>query len=74
MCKDCGRQFVENPEHRIIDDETKELIDKMLLEKIPLAGVARVTGVSERWLQDYVNELYEKVPRQAQVRSQKKEV
>ncbi len=74
MCKSCGRQFVQNPEHRVITDETKELINKMLLEKIPLAGIARVTGVSERWLQDYVNELYQKTPCQAHVRSQKKKV
>jgi len=71
MCKVCGRQFVEDPQHRVISDETKALIDKLLLEKLPLAGIARVTGVSERWLQIYVNELYQEVPRQAEIRGQK---
>jgi insertion element IS1 protein InsB len=71
MCKACGRQFVEDPQHRVISDETKALIDKLLLEKLSLAGIARVTGVSERWLQNYVNELYQTVPRQAEVRGQK---
>jgi transposase-like protein len=71
MCKVCGRQFVEDPQHRVISDETKALIDKLLLEKLSLAGIARVTGVSERWLQNYVNELYQTVPRQAEVRGQK---
>ena len=71
MCKACGRQFVQDPQHRVISDETKSLIDKLLLEKLPLAGIARVTGVSERWLQSYVNDLYQDVPRQAQVRGQK---
>jgi IS1 family transposase len=33
------------------------------LEKIPLAGIARVAGVSEPWLQNYVNEKYAAVPR-----------
>ena len=71
MCKECGRQFVENPQYRVISDETKSLIDKLLLEKLPLAGIARVTGVSERWLQIYVNELYQDVPHQAEIRGQK---
>ena len=35
----------------------------MHLEKIPLAGIARVTGISERWLQDYANAKYAAVPR-----------
>ena len=34
------------------------MIDKLLLEKIPLAGIARVVVVSERWLQRYVNKKY----------------
>ena len=74
MCKACGRQFVQYPQHRVISDETKTLIDKLLLEKLPLAGIARVTGVSERWLQSYVNDLYQDIPRQAQVRGQKNNV
>ncbi len=71
-CKACGRQFVENPKHPAISDETKALIDKLLLEKLPLAGIARVTDVSETWLQSYVNHKYEQVPRQAQLCSKKK--
>ena len=71
MCKACGRQFVQGPQHRVISDETKVLIDKLLLEKLPLAGIARMTGVSERWLQTYVNDLYQAVPRQAEIRGQK---
>lgn len=46
-CKQCNRQFVLNPKNQPISQETKELIDKLLLEKLPLAGIARVTGVSE---------------------------
>lgn len=33
-----------------------------------MAGIARITGVSERWLQTYVNDKYEQVPRQVQVK------
>ena len=34
--------------------------DKLLKEKLPLRGIARVTGISGTWLQRYVNRLYEK--------------
>ena len=67
MCKDCGRQFVENPTNRSIKPEIKELIDKLLLERISLAGIVRVTGVSKQWLQNYVNEKYAQVERQIKV-------
>ena len=62
-CKSCGRQFVENPRNKIIGQETKELIDKLLLRTLPLAGIARVAEVSELWLQGYVNHKYEAVPK-----------
>ena len=58
-CLDCGRQFVENPTKKYIDNDTKNLIDRMLLEKIPLAGIARVTFVSKTWLQEYVKKMQE---------------
>jgi insertion element IS1 protein InsB len=70
-CKNCGRQFVENPENRISQDK-KDLIDKLLLERIPLAGIARVVGVSERWLQSYVNRKYQEVPRTVDVKKKPK--
>ena len=73
-CQDCGRQFVLNPTQKRIREETKRLIDKLLLEKIPLAGIARVADVSEPWLQEYVNGKYRSVPRQAQVSEKKKTI
>ncbi|MEO0804163.1 MAG: IS1 family transposase, partial [Cyanobacteria bacterium J06642_2] len=48
-CKACRRQFVGNPKNKRIAQSTKDLIDKLLLEKIPLAGIARVCDVSESW-------------------------
>jgi len=53
-CRDCGRQFVMAPRHQPISEATKELIDRLLLEKISLTGIVRATGVSSRWLQYYV--------------------
>lgn len=72
-CRECDRQFVENPRNKIITQSTKDLIDKLLLEKISLAGIARVTEVSEPWLQSYVNNKYESVLQQVKVRTKKKE-
>ena len=72
MCIECKRKFVLNPQWRLISDETKALIDKLLLEKISLAGIARVTGVSEVWLQAYVNAKYATVKRSVQVSAKKK--
>lgn len=62
-CKCCGRQFVLNPQKQPISAETKALIDRLLLERISLAGIVRATNVSERWLQDYVNKKYQSIPR-----------
>ncbi len=42
------------------------MIDKLLLEKISLAGIVRVTGVSDKWLQEYVNSKYAQVPQSIQ--------
>ncbi len=72
-CRECGRQFVQDPQNKTIDQVTKILIDKLLLEKIPLAGIARVVGVSEPWLQSYVNAKYEVVPQQVEVSVKKKD-
>ena len=48
------------------------MIDKLLLEKISLAGISREPGVSERWLQYYVNKKLGAVNRQVEVKSKKK--
>jgi len=72
-CHDCGRQFVEDSTKKVIDQATRELIDRLLLERISLAGIARATQVSEQWLQTYVNEKYAEVPRTVQVTSKKRE-
>jgi IS1 family transposase/transposase-like protein len=66
-CRDCGRQFVENPQWKPKDKDTCALIDRLLLERIPLAGIARVLQLSESWLQQYVNDCYTKVPQHVEV-------
>ncbi|XGW00689.1 MAG: IS1 family transposase [Leptolyngbya sp. BL-A-14] len=66
-CRDCGRQFVEKPQWQAISDDTKATIERLLLEKIPLAGIARSLQLSERWLQQYVNHYYESIPQHVDV-------
>jgi len=67
ICKDCNRQFVINPTKKTVPTETKQLIDRLLLERISLRGVARVTEVSWSWLQNYVNDKLRSVPRQISI-------
>jgi insertion element IS1 protein InsB len=72
MCKECKRQFVRDPQWRRVADQTNALIDKLLLEKISLAGIARVVSVSEPWLQAYVNAKYAAVERSVKVTPKKR--
>lgn len=72
LCRECGRQFVEDRNKKVIDQKTRELVDRLLLERISLAGIARAVQVSEQWLQTYVNEKYATVPRQVEVSAKKR--
>jgi insertion element IS1 protein InsB len=60
------------PRHQAISPATKELIDRVLLEKISLAKIVRATGVSERWLQYYINKKLGTVKREVEVKPKKK--
>jgi insertion element IS1 protein InsB len=66
-CRDCNRQFVEDPQWKPKDKDTRALVDLLLLEKIPLAGTARATEVSDSWLQGYANACYKAVSQAAEV-------
>ena len=63
---------MEHPQKKMIDSTTRELIDRLLLERISLAGIACVVKFSEQWLQTYVNEKYALVPRQIDVSAKKR--
>jgi insertion element IS1 protein InsB len=72
QCNVCNRQFIDNPTNISIAAETKLLIDsrserlrqRLLLERISLRGILRVTNVSWSWLQNYVNKKMASVPYQ----------
>ncbi|XHX81185.1 MAG: IS1 family transposase [Stenomitos frigidus ULC029] len=66
-CRDCERQFVEDPKWQRISDDTQATVKRMLLEKTPLAGIARSLQSSQSWLQQYVNAYYASVPQQVEV-------
>src|SRR5512137_1990515 len=66
-CRDCRRQFGANLAWIPISEETKALIDKLLLERLSQAGIVRATGVSARWLRYYVNAKYAAVPQVADI-------
>lgn len=52
---------------RAVPEEHRGIIDRLLLEKIPLAAIARAMQVSQQWLQTYVNAKYAAVPQQVKV-------
>ena len=60
-CKDCGRQFLHNPTKKVVSNEIWQQVDRLLLERISLAGIARGVGISEQWLQHYVNNKYDTI-------------
>lgn len=72
LCKGCGRQFVQQPTKKVIDKARRELIDRLLLERISLCGIARAALVSETWLQQYVNEKYATIERTVTVTPKKR--
>ena len=67
ICKDCRRQFVENRQKKFISSSEKQLINKLLLERISLRGITRCLHISMSWLQGYVNSLLRSVPNKLRV-------
>jgi len=62
LCKECGRQFIENPRKRYVTNQEKDYIKRSLLERNSLRGIARVFQVSIKWLQRFTNDFYRSIP------------
>jgi insertion element IS1 protein InsB len=59
-CLMCARQFVADA-HRI-DETTRALVKKLLLERLSLRGIFRVLEISVTWLLQFIDELYAHLP------------
>ena len=61
-CKVCGRAFVPNPEHAVITEEQRTMIERLLLERISLRGICRAVGVGLQWLLQLMVEGFQAFP------------
>jgi transposase-like protein len=61
-CLSCKRQFIENPQNKLIPEETRERIRRSLLERVSLEGICRIFDVSMTWLLDFIEETYKSLP------------
>ncbi len=71
-CLACNRQFVLDPVWKAITPEQYDLIERLLLERVSLAGIARVLQISEDTVQRYVNAQAEVVSQQIEVSAKPK--
>ncbi len=61
-CLKCDRQFVLDPTQKRIDEVTRSLIRKTLLERVSLEGVCRIFDVSMPWLLEFMEHLISELP------------
>ena len=62
QCQDSGRQFGEYFEQYLISDDTRVLIERLLLERISLRGICRAVGVGLKWLLSFLVRCFEALP------------
>src|SRR5215831_21265117 len=68
QCQACGRQFVLHADNRVIRDEQRTLVERLLCEKISLHGICRAVGVSMRWLMGFIAARFAALPDHLHVR------
>jgi insertion element IS1 protein InsB len=61
-CHDCGRQFVRDFEQYLIADDTRALIERLLVERISLRGICRAVGVGLKWRLGFLVQCFEALP------------
>jgi transposase-like protein len=62
LCRDCGRQFVDCFKQYLITDDTRSLIERLLLERLSLRGICRAAGVRLKWLLGFIMNCFEAWP------------
>ncbi|WP_041231830.1 IS1/IS1595 family N-terminal zinc-binding domain-containing protein [Deinococcus peraridilitoris] len=72
LCRVCQRQFVLEPLKHPIDPATKQLVDKLLVERLSLRGICRAVGVSRSWLARYLKQQTQAVQQQVEMVPAKK--
>jgi transposase-like protein len=61
-CLSCGKQFVEQPENKLITQKDRDKIRKSLLERVSLEGICRIFDVSLPWLLEFMQEVIKELP------------
>ncbi len=62
QCLSCLKQFVEDPQNKIIPPDTKERIRRSLIEKVSLEGICRIFDVSMTWLLEFMQQTFKALP------------
>jgi hypothetical protein len=62
ICLSCRSQFVENPQNKLIPEDTRERIKRSLIERVSLEGICRIFDVSMPWLLDYMQVVFKALP------------
>jgi insertion element IS1 protein InsB len=62
QCKDCGRQCVRCSDQYLISDDTRALIERLLLERISLRGTCCAVGVRLKCLLGFLVQCVEALP------------
>ena len=61
-CLSCGRQFVENPQNKLVSENTRAHIRQALLERVSLEGISRIFDVSTPWLLKFMESIIKELP------------
>ena len=61
-CHDCGRQFVQCYEQYLLSEDTRALIQRLLLERISLRGICRAVGIGLKWLVGFLVQCFAALP------------
>jgi insertion element IS1 protein InsB len=62
QCQNCGRQFGQSFAQYRISDDTRALIECLLVERISLRGICRAVGVGLKWLLGFLVQCVKALP------------
>ena len=66
QCVSCNKQFVEEPQNKILPEDTKERIRRSLLERVSLEGICRIFDISMPWLLGFMEKTFQSLPENLQ--------